>query len=129
LNSCKAIVNSGCRESETAKRWNECWKQSNCPLERNMLIAFFVDIFQTETCLGKFCGYIPQNYACCNLKSYENVNWSPVGAYSLNCGNVVGTILAVLIGVGLVISQIVLVALLITYIVLRNRFKSNYGEY
>jgi len=128
-NTCRAIVNSGCRESETAKKWNECWKFNNCPLERNMLIAFFVDIFQQETCLGKFCGHIPQNYACCNLKSYENVVYSPVGAYSLNCGNVVGTVLAVLIGVVLIISQIVLVALLITYIVLRNRFKSNYGEY
>jgi len=128
-NDCKAIYNPSCRESETAKRWNECWKANNCPLEKNMLIAFFIDIFQKETCLGKNCGNIPQDYACCSLKSYEGVNFSPVGAYSLYCGNVAGTILPILIGVALLVSQIVLVALLITYIVLRNRYKSNYGEY
>jgi len=128
-NDCKAIYNPSCRESDTAKRWNNCWKDNNCPLERNMLIAFFIDIFQKETCLGKNCGDIPINYACCSLKSYEGLSYSPVGAYSLYCGNIAGTILPILIGVGLVISQIILVAILITYIVLRNRYKSNYGEY
>jgi len=128
-NTCKQIVNSGCRESETAVRWNDCWRSNNCPLERNMLIAFFVDVFQPETCLGKSCGNIPTDYSCCNLKPYEGAIWSPVAAYPINCGSPIGSVLAVLLGVGFVVSQIVLIALLITYIVLRNRYKSNYGEY
>jgi len=128
-NECKPSFGSQCGETQTMLRWNSCWERNNCPLERSMFLAFYIDIFQKETCLGKFCGDIPQSFICCRLKSFEGLNWTPAGASSLFCGSPAGPIFSVLLGIGLIVSQVVLVAGIITYIYFRNRFKSNYGEF
>jgi len=128
-NECRTSFQGGCRDNDIARKWNECWKQNNCPLETNLLLAFFVDVFQRETCLGKNCGTIAEGWACCRFKSFEGLEFTPAGAGNLPCGNIAGTILPILLGITIIISQVVLIALLITYVVLRNRYKSNYGEY
>jgi hypothetical protein len=75
---------NACDYMGTFDRWNKCWQDSNCPFDAGLTIDdWYVDSFDSSTCLSKNCRHIVNDFMCCAM-SYKkgdlaNANRDPLG--------------------------------------------------
>lgn len=67
-------------------RWNKCWRDSNCPFDQGITYDdWFVDSFDTNTCLSLHCRESVRDFMCCAMSwnnEFSMSNNGPLGCSS-----------------------------------------------